>query len=109
MMQRIKKGDTVVVTTGKSRGHVGLVLCVSDGKLKVEGAAKMKKHVKPNPHLNVKGGIVEQESWIDVSNVAMYNAQTKKADKVGFRYLEKDGKSTKVRYFKSNQELIDVI
>lgn len=108
-MRRIKKGDTVVVTTGKSKNHVGKVMLVNGDKLVVEGANLAKKHVKPNPQLQQKGGIVEKEMPIDYSNVAMYNPQTKKADKVGFKFIEKDGAEQKVRYFKSNDELIDLV
>ncbi len=107
-MRRIKKGDTVIVTTGKSKSHIGKVLLVSGSKLIVEGANMAKKHVKPNPQLQQKGGIVEKELPIDSSNVAMYNPQTKKADKVGFKFINKDGKEQKVRYFKSNDELVDL-
>ena len=107
-MQRIKKGDTVIVTTGKSKSHVGKVLLVSGNKLVVEGANMVKKHVKPNPQLQQKGGIVEKEMPVDSSNVAMYNPQTKKADKIGFKFINKDGKEQKVRYFKSNDELVDL-
>lgn len=108
-MKRIKKNDTVIVITGKSKNHVGKVLLVSGSKVLVEGANLIKKHVKPNPNLQQKGGIVTKESLIDCSNVAMYNPQTKKADKIGFKIIEKDGKSHKVRYFKSNQELVDLV
>jgi large subunit ribosomal protein L24 len=107
-MRRIKKNDTVIVTTGKSKNHIGKVLLVSGKKIIVEGANMVKKHVKPNPQLQQKGGIVEKEMPIDCSNVAMYNPQTKKADKVGFKFINKDGKEKKVRYFKSNDELVDL-
>lgn len=108
-MKRIKKGDTVIVTTGKSKGHVGQVLRVVDGKIVVEGANLIKKHVKPNPNLQKEGGIVSYEAPLDASNVAMYNSITKKADKVGFKFVEKDGQQQKLRYFKSNSEIIDVV
>lgn len=108
-MKRIKKNDIVIVTTGKSRNHIGKVLLVAGQKLIVEGANIIKKHVKPNPQLQEKGGIVAKEAPIDCSNVALYNPQTKKADKVGFKTIDKDGKSYKVRYFKSNQELVDLV
>lgn len=108
-MKRIKSGDTVVVTTGKSKGLVGKVLRVIGQKIVVEGANLIKKHVKPNPQLEQKGGIVTKEAPLNVSNVALYNPITKKADKVGFRYLEQDGKTHKVRYFKSNNEVVDLV
>jgi large subunit ribosomal protein L24 len=108
-MKRIKKGDNVIVIAGKSKGHVGNVVRVTDGKVVVEGANMMKKHVKPNPQLEQKGGIIASEAPLDVSNVALYNPVTKKADKVGFKFLEKDGNMQKVRYFKSNNEVVDLV
>lgn len=108
-MKRIRKGDTVIVITGKSKGHVGSVTRVVGDKVVVEGANMMKKHVKPNPSIDQKGGIIAKEAPLDVSNVAMYNPATKKADKVGFKFLEKDGTTHKVRYFKSNDEVIDLV
>ena len=108
-MKRIKKNDTVIVTTGKSKTHVGKVLSVVGQKLVVEGANLVKKHVKPNPQLQQKGGIITKEAPLDCSNVAMYNPITQKADKIGFKIIEKDGKTSKVRYFKSNQELVDLV
>lgn len=108
-MKRIKANDTVIVTTGKSRQHVGKVLRVIGEHVVVEGANMIKKHVKPNPQLNQKGGIVSMEGSIHVSNVAHYNPSTKKADKVGFKFITKDNKTYKVRYFKSNDEVIDLI
>ena len=108
-MKRIKSGDTVVVITGKSKGHVGKVARVIGEKIVVEGANLIKKHVKPNPQLEQTGGIVTKEAPLNVSNVALYNPMTKKADKVGFRYLEKDGNMHKVRYFKSNNEVVDLV
>jgi large subunit ribosomal protein L24 len=113
-MHKIKKNDLVVVITGKSKGVQGKVLRVINGKtdktgksrtkVLVEGANLVKKHVKPNPNTNTTGGI-EREASMDVSNVAIFNPVTKKADKVGFKTLE-DGR--KVRYFKSNDELVDI-
>ena len=108
-MKRIKKDDTVIVTVGKSKHHVGKVLRVVGDKLWIDGANLIKKNEKPNPNLDKKGGIVSVEAAIHVSNVAMYNETTKKADKVGFKFVEKDGKKYKLRYFKSNEELIDQI
>jgi len=104
-MNKIKKGDEVIVLTGKDKGKRGQVLSVvSADKLLVEGINSVKKHQKPNPNKGIEGGIVEKQMPISVSNVAIYNAQTKKADRVGFRVLE-DGQ--KVRFFKSNNEVLD--
>lgn len=108
-MKRIKKDDTVVVLTGRSKNHQGKVLRVLDDKVWVEGANLIKKHVKPNPQLEQKGGIVTKEASVHVSNVALYNPATQKADRVGFRFVEKDGKKYKVRYFKSNNENVDLV
>lgn len=107
-MKRIKSGDEVIIIAGKSKGHVGKVLRVSDDSVVVEGGNLMKKHVKANPQKpEEKGGIITREAPLHVSNVAHYNPITKKADKVGFKYLENDGVNKKVRYFKSNNEIID--
>ncbi|EKD45968.1 MAG: 50S ribosomal protein L24 [uncultured bacterium] len=105
-MHKIKKGDEVIVLTGKSKGLRGKVLhVVAEGKKAiVEGANLIKKHVKPNPNTNTQGGIVEREAALDISNIAIYNPITKKADRVAFKVL--DGK--KVRCFKSNGELVEV-
>jgi len=104
-MNKIKKGDEVIVLTGKDKGKRGLILSVvSADKVLVEGINTVKKHQKPNPNKGIEGGIIEKQMPINVSNVAIYNEQTKKADRVGFRTLE-DGK--KVRFFKSNNEVLD--
>ena len=108
-MKRIRSGDTVIVIAGKSKDHIGKVLRVLEDKVVVEGANLMKKHVKPNPQTEQKGGIIAMEAPLAVSNVALYNPLTKKADKVGFKFLEKDGDKRKVRYFKSNNEVVDLI
>lgn len=108
-MNRIRKGDTVIVNAGKSKGHVGLVKKVVEDKVTVEGANLIKKHVKPNPQLNQQGGIISREAPLHASNVSIYNPVTKKADKIGYKVVEKDGQSKKVRYFKSNDELVDLI
>lgn len=107
-MNKIKSKDTVIVLTGKSKGHVGLVKRVKNDRVWVEGANLLTKHVKANPQAEKKGGIVTEEASIHVSNVALYNSVTGKADKVGFRFEERQGKNTKVRYFRSNNELIDI-
>jgi len=103
-MNKIKKGDDVIVTTGKDKGRRGAVIRILEGKVVVEGANKVKKHQKPNPMKGSAGGIVEMEMPIQISNVALFNPATKKADRVGIKQLE-DGR--KVRYFKSNGEVID--
>ncbi|CAM3052869.1 50S ribosomal protein L24 [Legionella worsleiensis] len=107
-MKRIRSGDEVIIVAGKSKGHVGKVLRVIGNTVVVEGGNLIKKHVKANPQQpENKGGIITREAPLDVSNVALYNPVTKKADKVGFKYLEESGVSKKVRYFKSNNEIID--
>ena len=103
-MQKIRKGDDVIVLTGKDKGKRGAVLRVLDGKLIVEGVNVVKKHQKPNPVKGVQGGVVEKTMPIDVSNVALFNPATQKADRVGFKLLE-DGR--KVRVFKSNGEQVN--
>ncbi len=112
-MKRFRKNDEVIITTGKSAGHVGkireVIYCENEIiKVVVEGGNMIKKHVKPNPNKpEGKGGIISREAPLHVSNVAHYNPVSKKADKVGFKFLESDGVKTKVRYFKSNDEVID--
>lgn len=109
-MKRIKKGDKVIVIAGKSKGHIGEVLTVSNDTVVVEGANLIKKHTKANPQQpGSKGGIISREAALHVSNVAHYNPVTKKADKVGFKYIDKDEGSVKVRFYKSNNEVIDRI
>ena len=104
-MQRIKKGDQVIVVTGKDKGRRGNVLRVEpSGRVVVENLNVAKKHQRPNPQKNVPGGIVEQEKSLDESNVMLFNPTTQKADRVGFRRLS-DGR--KVRFFKSNGEVVD--
>lgn len=104
-MRKIRKGDDVVVLTGKDKGRRGTVLrVVDDAHLLIEGVNKVKKHQKPNPIAGAAGGIVEKEMPIQVSNVALFNPATQKADRVGIKVLE-DGR--KVRFFKSNGEVVD--
>jgi large subunit ribosomal protein L24 len=104
-MKKIRKGDDVVVTTGKDKGKRGTVLRVLDtDQVVVEGANVVKKHTRPNPMKGINGGILEKEMPIHVSNVALFNGATQKADRVGFKVLE-DGR--KVRVFKSNGEVVD--
>ena len=104
-MNKIRKGDEVVVTAGKDKGRRGMIARrVDAGHVVVEGVNRVKKHVRPNPMKGEVGGIVEKEMPIDVSNVALFNPATQKGDRVGIKVLE-DGR--KVRFFKSNGELVD--
>jgi len=103
-MRKIKTNDEVIVIAGRDKGKRGKVLRVlSDDRLIVSGVQMIKKHQKPNPQLQITGGIIEKEAPIQVSNVAIFNGSTKKADRVGFKTV--DGK--KVRVFKSSGEAVD--
>ena len=104
MASKIRRDDEVVVLTGKDKGKRGTVtkVLVAEGRVYVSGVNLVKKHQKPVPALTTPGGIVEKEASIHVSNVAIFNPATGKADRVGFRI--EDGK--KVRFFKSNNEKI---
>lgn len=103
-MSKIKRDDEVIVIAGKDKGKRGKVLKVLENdRLLVSGVQMIKKHQKPNPQLGVAGGIVEKESSIHVSNVALFNSATNKADRVGFK---QEGDS-KVRVFKSSGEAVD--
>lgn len=105
-MAKVKKGDSVIVTTGKDKGRRGEVKQLyPNGYALVEGINIIKKHVKPIPQKEIQGGIVEKEKPIHISNIAIVNSVTGKADRIGFKLLE-DG--TKVRIYKSNNENIDV-
>jgi large subunit ribosomal protein L24 len=105
-MNRIKKGDEVIVITGRDKGRRGTVLRVyEDDRVLVENINVVKKHQKPNPQRGVAGGIVEKEMPLQASNVMLWNPLAKKGDRIGIRTLQ-DGK--KVRYFKSNNEVVDV-
>ncbi len=105
-MNRLKKGDEVIVISGKEKGKRGNIERFVERKKKtrvyVEGVNLIKKHVKPNPQANEQGGVIEREASLDISNVKLYNASTDKGDRVGFRF--EDGK--KVRFFKSTNETI---
>jgi len=104
-MKRIKQGDEVIVISGKDKGRRGTVLKVySDDRVLIENINIAKKHQRPNPNAGVAGGIVEKEMPIDISNVMIFNPTTSKGDRVGIRQLE-DGR--RVRYFKSNDEVVD--
>ena len=106
-MQKIKKGDQVVILAGKDKGKTGVVLGIKENgsKVTVENVNMVKRHTRGNPMQGIAGGIVEKEMPLHISNVAIFNPVTKKGDRVGFRKLE-DG--SKVRFFKSNKEVIDV-
>jgi len=104
-MNKIRKGDNVIVITGKDKGKRGVVLRRIDTEhLLIEGVNRVKKHTKPNPMKGQQGGIVEKEMPIQISNVALFNPATQKADRVGFKTLN-DGR--KVRVFKSNGEVLE--
>ena len=103
-MEKIRKGDEVIIIAGKDKGKRGAVVLRVDAEhVVVEGVNRVKKHVKPNPVKGVVGGVIDKDMPLHVSNVSLYNPATKKADRVGFKLLE-DGK--KVRVFKSNGEVV---
>jgi len=104
-MQRIKKGDEVIVTAGKDKGRRGSVMAILGDRVMVENVNVVKKHAKPNPMAGVEGGIIEKEMSIHISNIMPFNPATNKGDRVGIKVLE-DGK--KIRVFKSNNEAVDV-
>lgn len=105
-MERIRKGDEIIVTTGKDKGRRGTVTrTYADGRVLVEGVNVVRKHMKPNPATGSKGGIVDKEMPLDASNVMLYNPVTKKGDRIGYKRLD-DGR--KVRFFRSTDELVDV-
>ncbi len=106
-MNKIKREDEVVILAGKDKGKQGKVMRFKGDRIFVSGINMVKKHSKPVPALNKPGGIVEQESSLHISNVAMYNPTAKKHDKVGFSIEEKDGRKVKFRIFKSDGKRID--
>ncbi|MBP6513742.1 MAG: 50S ribosomal protein L24 [Steroidobacteraceae bacterium] len=103
-MNKIRKGDTVVVNAGRDKGRTGTVIKVDGDKVVVENLNIVKKHQKPNPQKGEAGGIKQMEAPLHVSNVALWNPATKKADRVGVKTLEN---GRKVRCFKSNGEVVD--
>jgi len=106
-MNKMRKGDEVIVISGKDKGRRGTVLQVfDDERVLVEGINIAKKHTKPNPNMGVQGGIVDQDMPIDISNVMLFNPKTKKGDRVGIRVSD-DGK-TKERIFRSSGEAVDI-
>jgi len=105
-MKKLKKGDSVIVISGKDKGKKGEILkIIEPDKLVISNINLAKKHVKPNPNKQETGGILEREMPMHISNIMILNPLTKKGDKIGFKKLE-DGK--KVRIYKSNQEVIDI-
>ena len=105
-MNKIKKGDEVVVTTGKDKGRRGTVLQVfDDQRVLVEGINIAKKHQKPNPNMGVQGGIVDREMPLDISNVLVFNPKSKQGERVGFKVNE-DG--SKTRIFRQSGEVVDI-
>ena len=104
-MKKLKKGDEVVVITGRDRGKRGAVVRLVQGdRVLVEGVNRVKKHEKPNPNKGTSGGIIEKEMSLHISNVSIFNPVTKKADRIGVKKLE-DGRQ--VRVFRSNGEMVD--
>lgn len=103
-MNKIRKGDEIVVIAGRDKGRRGNVLSVMGDQVVVEGVNMVKKHVRPNPQRGVQGGIVPQAAPLSISNVMLWNPAAKKGDRVGIRTLA-DGR--KVRFFKSNKEVVD--
>jgi len=103
-VNKIRKGDEVIAITGKDKGKRGTVVKVLEGAVLVQGMNVVKKHQKPNPIRGQVGGIIDREMPLDISNIALFNPATQKGDRVGIRVLE-DGR--RVRFFKSNGEVID--
>jgi large subunit ribosomal protein L24 len=104
-MNKIRKGDEVVVIAGRDKGRRGAVIRLLDeSHVLVENVNMVKKHQKPNPQRNLQGGIIEKEAPLEISKIALWNPATKKADRVGIRALA-DGR--RVRFFKSNKEVVD--
>ncbi len=102
-MMKIKQNDEVIIIAGKDKGSIGTVTRVLGSKVIVEGNNMAKKHIRPNPQEGIQGGIEEKEMPMSISNVAIYNPKTKKADRVGVR-VNDDG--VKERFFKSNGEAV---
>lgn len=105
-MKRIRKGDQVVVVSGKDKGRQGMVLKITaDDRVLIEAVNMAKKHTKANPMQGIEGGIIEKEMPLHISNIMLFNPMTNKGDRIGYKVLD-DGR--KVRYFKSNGEVVDV-
>lgn len=107
-MNKIRKGDEIVVITGKDKGRRGEVSQVlANGKLLVDGINVAKKHQRPNPNAGVTGGVIEKEMPIEVSNVMLWNAKDDKGERVGFKTVGEGADAKKVRYFKGSGDLVD--
>ena len=105
-MNKIRKGDEVIVRTGKDKGRRGTVLQINDdGRVLVEGVNLAKKHTKPNPNIGEQGGIVDKAMPLDVSNVLVFNPKSKKGERIGIR-VEDDG--SKVRVFRGTGDVVDI-
>ncbi|MEE9398267.1 MAG: 50S ribosomal protein L24 [Methylococcales bacterium] len=104
-MKKIRKGDDVIVISGRDKGKRGSVSKLLGQRAVVSGVNINKKHQKPNPNKGVEGGIVEKEAAIHISNIAIFNAQTGKADRVGLKTLDDE---RKVRFYKSTGEVVDL-
>jgi large subunit ribosomal protein L24 len=103
-MNRIRKGDEVIVITGGDKGKRGVVATIlKNDRIVVEGVNIRKKHVKANPAMGVEGGIIAKEATIHASNVALYNVETQKADRIGYKFVD----GVKVRFFKSTGKVVD--
>ncbi|ASK27090.1 50S ribosomal protein L24 [Neisseria chenwenguii] len=105
-MNKIIKGDQVVIISGKDKGKQGRVVRVLGGKVVVEGVNIVKRHQKPNPMRGVEGGVIVKEMPLAISNVAIFNPETNKADRVGVKLIEGESKIKRVRFFKSNGSII---
>ena len=105
--KRIRSGDEIVVKSGKDRGRRGTVSRIMGDKILVDGINVAKKHVKPDPNAGVQGGIDEKEMPLHVSNVMLYNPDSKKGERVGFKFLGEGDDRRKVRIFKSSGEVVD--
>ena len=105
-MNKIIKGAQVVVIAGRDNGKQGQVIRVLGGKVVVEGVNVVRRHQKPNPMRGVEGGLISKEMPLDISNIAILNPETNKADRVGIKLIENEGKVKRVRFFKSNGSVI---
>lgn len=105
-MNRLKKGDEVIIISGKNKGCRGTIVTVfpAEGRVIVEGINIVKKHVKHNPNKGIEGGIIEKEAPLHISKIALYNTKTKKADRVGSKLV--DGNKKMVRYFRSTGKIV---